>query len=197
MLTSILLKSSGSIKHTHHQIPEKKQLEEKPLNKKIPHLPRIGSTIIEHEENDDAGISRFNVYVMINAITDQGVDVYILRSTLGHYVAATHADFESTHLPYSDGFYEETIRPRMHVVTPADKPIQRTESEGNDIVVTFDVFENRYQIAMPSKSSDNVYSDVVSELNSFVNESNFQDLIGKARSYKIKWRKDRYVWIRL
>lgn len=166
------------------------------MNHKRPHLPTIGSTIIEHDIHEDAGINRFNFYVMVNAITDQGVDVYILRSTIGHYVAATHADFESTHLPYSDGFYDEAIKPRMYVVTPADKTIQRTESDNNDIVVTFNVFENRYQIAMPAKSSDNVFSDVVNELNAFVNESNFQNLVGQTRSYKIKWKKDRYVWIR-
>lgn len=160
------------------------------MTQKVPHLPQTGAMIVEHEQDEDAGRDRFNCYVMLGLFNDHGKEVFILRSDCGRYVAATHADFEFTHRPYSD----DSTPPRMHVVTPGDKPILRTENDGKDIVVTFDVSSNRYQVSMPAKSSDKVFSDVVNKLHEIVNESNFKHFIGTVHTYKVKWRKDHYLW---
>lgn len=161
----------------------------------MPHLPQVGSQVIEHEINEDFGINRFNLYVMINSVNDKGIDVYILRSNVGDYAAATHSDFESTHLPYSEGFNDEVLAPKMRVVDLNNKTISRLVSDNKDIIIQFNVFEGRYQIALPEKSSDNVFADMVKGLNTFVTADNFRKFLGKDCKYKVKWNKNHYDWL--
>lgn len=157
------------------------------------HLPSLGSIVIHHEINEDAGVDRYKTYTMINSVFDNGFELYILKSQYNEYAIASSLDFENQHFSHDDGFYESYYDPKMRVVDPDNKTIQRNKSE-HGIFVVFDVFKNLYSISIPEKSSERVFADIVVELNQMVKKENFDKYIGKTYKYQVKWIKDHYSW---
>lgn len=146
-------------------------------------VPIVGDTVIYHNVNDDCGINQYEILTMINSISDNGSDVYILKDIFNiTYKAATSERFKNV---YND----------MSVLHVENKNIIHSQHDESYALVSFNVFKNEYKITTSNKSSEKVALEIEAILNKLVNMDSFKSFLkGGDHSYKVFWKKDHYQW---
>lgn len=143
-----------------------------------------GTLVCSHRNYEDFGVDEYNIYIIVGFLDDNGTEICTLKSYNTPYYRH-YRSVPTNEIIESDNY---------SVLALDNKPFSKKYHKKGYSLVNICVIENKYEIILSEKSSDNVFDDIKNIINNMFNKNNIHKrIIELPICYKISWSESGYI----